>query len=137
MYRLFQLDSKSLAIGVVAYCLLYWIMFATINFLMNPTSFLISNGNLSGLLVSAIYIFPFLVAGFLTAFRTHPSGVFNSAIVGMSAGVLTILFAQLIFDGLPERYTDVIGITGAIISGVVLCTIGGLLGSVARYYIPK
>ena len=128
MHRLFRVDVRSITVGVVIFCALYLFITQAVNLLHVPHSIL-TNG-----LMGFLALFPFLAAGYLTSMRTHPSGVFNSALVGVLSGVLVVMYARLVFSEMPPSYSTTLGVVGGIASSLVLCSLGGVLGTISRHY---
>jgi len=106
-----------------------------INQLVNSPNAVMPGGGVSRKFISTLGMLPFLTAGFLVAFRTHPSGVFNSALVGIAAGAFAILYARMAVNEFPEVYSGAFGVLAGISSSLVLCALGGLLGGITKHYI--
>lgn len=128
MHRLFRADPRSITIGVVIFCALYLFITQAVNLLSVPHTTL-SNG-----VMVFVALFPFLAAGYLTSMRTHPSGVFNSALVGVLSGLLVVIYARIVFGEPPPSHSTTMGVVGSIASSLILCSLGGVLGTISMHY---
>lgn len=128
MHRLFRADSRSIAVGVVVFCALYLLITQAVNLLSVPHS------TLKDGFMGFLALFPFLAAGYLTSMRTHPSGVFNSALVGILSGLLVVIYARIVFGEPPPSHSSTIAVVGSIGSSLVLCSLGGVLGTISRHF---
>ena len=128
MHRLFRADTRSITIGVAVFCVLYLLITQSVN-LLSVRHNALTNG-----LMGFLALFPFLAAGYLTSMRTYPSGVFNSALVGVASGVLVVIYVRIVFGEPPPSYSTTIGAVGGIASSLVLCSLGGVLGTITRHY---
>jgi hypothetical protein len=134
MHRLFKIDAKSISVGIVTFCVLYLVITQAVNLIIDIGDVSIPKGGFGGSLMGFLALFPFLASGYLTSMRTHPSGVFNSALLGVVVGILVVLYARMTFGEYPPTYSTPRGIMGGVASSLVLCALGGTLGAITRHY---
>jgi len=132
MTGLLRLRFQSVAAGIIIYVFFYLL----ISLYMNAVIPGHPRNAVAAALIGFLVYFPFLAAGYNTALRSHPAGVFNSVLVGMIAGVVTVSYVFL-QGGVAVEYAVTAELFGETAAGLVICSLGGVLGEAKRHYIKK
>jgi hypothetical protein len=131
MKKLLQPDFRSIALGTAIYVVFYVI----VTIYMNATATEYPRNAVAKALLVFLTYFPFLAAGYNTALRSHPAGVFNSILVGVIVGVLTVQYLSSHVGNALPAHASAMELATSLAAGLVICSLGGVLGEVKRHYI--